>query len=70
MKGIEKNTGSRLSNILIEEGFPISNIAIWVGPGHIQSFTSGIPSCMIIDSYNNELSAFLVKKFKRCTKSH
>ena len=64
MKGIEDKTGNRLSTILIEYGVPKENIAVWVGPGHIQSFTSGIPSCMIIDSYNNELSAFLVKKFK------
>lgn len=64
MKGIEDKTGNRLSTILIEYGIPKENIAVWVGPGHIQSFTSGIPSCMIIDSYNNDLSSFLVKKLK------
>lgn len=64
MKGIEDKTGNRLSTILIEYGIPKDNIAVWVGPGHIQSFTAGIPSCMIIDSYNSELSLFLVKKFK------
>ena len=64
MKGIEDKTGNRLSTILIEYGIPKENIAVWVGPGHIQSFTSGIPSCMIIDSYNNDLSSFLVKNLK------
>lgn len=64
MKGIEDKTGNRLSTILIEFGIPKENIAIWVGPGHIQSFTAGVPSCMIIDSYNQELSLFLVNQFK------
>lgn len=64
MKGIEDKTGNRLSTILIDFGVPKENIAIWVGPGHIQSFTSGVPSCMIIDSYNPELSLKLVKSFK------
>ena len=64
MKGIEDNTGKRLSQILIEFGVDPSNIAVWVGPGHIQSFVAGIPSVMIIDSYNPELSEFLTKTLK------
>ena len=64
MKGVEKTTGSRLSTILIDTGFPKDNIAVWVGPGHIQSFVSEIPSVMIIDSYNDELSKFLAKNLR------
>ena len=64
MKGIEDKTGKRLSSILIEFGVDPNNIAVWVGPGHIQSFTAGIPSVMIIDSYNDELSEFLVKTLR------
>ena len=64
MKGIESSTGKRLSSILIEFGVPKENIAVWVGPGHVQSFLKGIPSVMIIDSYNPKLSLFLVKKLK------
>ena len=64
MKGIEDTTGKRLSEVLIEFGVDKNNIAVWVGPGHIQSFVSGIPSCMIIDSYNQELSLFLAKTLK------
>ena len=60
MKGIEEKTGKRLSTIVNEEGVDKNNIAVWVGPGHIQSFVNGIPSVMIIDSYNKELSLFLV----------
>ena len=59
MKGLEETSGDRLSTILIEEGVSRNNIAVWVGPGHIQSFVNGIPSVMIIDSYNSELSLFL-----------
>lgn len=64
MKGIEKGTGSRLSTIMIDSGFNKDNIAVWVGPGHIQSFVAGVPSVMIIDSYNEKLSNFLATSFR------
>lgn len=64
MKGIEDSTGKRLSEVLIEFGVDKNNIAVWVGPGHIQSFVSGIPSVMIIDSYNKELSEYLAKTLR------
>lgn len=64
MKGIEDKTGKRLSSILIEEGVPKNNIAVWVGPGHIQSFVNGIPSLMVIDAYDENLSEFLVKNLR------
>ena len=64
MKGVEKTTGSRLSTILIESGFSKDNVAVWVGPGHIQSFVSEIPSVMIIDAYNDNLSKFLATNLR------
>lgn len=64
MKGIENTTGKRLSEVLIESGIDKNNIAVWVGPGHIQEFTRGVPNLMIIDSYNKELSEFIIKNFK------
>ncbi len=64
MKGIEDKTGKRLSEVLIEFGVDPNNIAVWVGPGHIQAFVQGIPSVMIIDAYNAELSNFLAKFLK------
>ena len=63
MKGIENSTGKRLSEILIEAGVNPNNIAVWVGPGHIQEFTRMVPNCMIIDSYNPDLSKKLVEDF-------
>ena len=63
MKGIEDSTGKRLSEVLIESGVPKERIAVWVGPGHIQEFTRHVPNCMIIDSYNPELTKYLVSNF-------
>lgn len=64
MKGVEKSSGARLSTILLECGFPKDNIAVWVGPGHIQAFVAEVPSVMIIDAYNPELSKFLATNLR------
>lgn len=64
MKGIEESTGKRLSEVLVESGIPQENIAVWVGPGHIQAFTQGIPNCMVIDSTNEKLKKYLADNFK------
>ncbi len=60
MKGIENNTGLRLTEVIKEECGDAVKTAVWVGPGHVQNFLKGIPSCMIIDSNSEELSKFLV----------
>lgn len=59
MKGIETPSGKRLSEVCIEEGIDKNHIAVWLGPGHIQQFTRGVPNCMTIDAYNRDLSHFL-----------
>ncbi len=64
MKGIECDTGKRLSEVLIESGIDKDKIATWVGPGHIQDFTAGIPNCMVIDAYNESLKRFLADEFR------
>lgn len=64
MKGIEESTGERLSEVMIESGVDKNHIATWVGPGHIQDFVRGVPSMMIVDSYNPELSEKLAKDFR------
>lgn len=63
MKGIEVDTGSRLSEVLVQSGISPDRIAVWVGPGHIQAFTQGIPNCMVIDSENEELKRYLADNF-------
>ncbi len=64
MKGLEEDTGKRLSEIMLEEGYDKNKIAVWVGPGHIQEFTKGKPNCMVIDGYNAELVRNLADAFK------
>ncbi len=63
MKGIEVDTGCRLSEVLVQSGVSPDRIAVWVGPGHIQAFTQGIPNCMVIDSVNEELKRYLAEQF-------
>ena len=64
MKGIEIETGKRLSEVMIESGISPEKIAVWVGPGHIQAFTKGQPNCMVIDSYNKDLVRLLADSFR------
>ncbi len=64
MKGIEVESGKRLSEVLVESGISSDKIAVWVGPGHIQSFVQGVPNCMVIDSINTQLKCELVERFK------
>lgn len=63
MKGIEEITGKRLSQVVKESIKSNINIAVWVGPGHVQDFAKGIPNCMVIDSENNEVKNYLVENF-------
>ncbi len=64
MKGVEEKTGCRLSEVVgafvDEEKTPV---AVWVGPGHPQDFTKGIPNCMVIDSNNENVKVKLCNEF-------
>ena len=63
MKGIEVKTGKRLTEI-VEEFVPAeTQIAVWVGPGHPQDLSKGIPNCMVLDSRYEYLRYFLIKQF-------
>lgn len=63
MKGIETTSGKRLSEVAIECGIDKNNLAVWLGPGHIQDFLKGTPNCMTIDSHNPQLTEWLVATF-------
>ncbi len=63
MKGIENTTGKRLSEICKEAVSPSNKVAVWLGPGHVQEFTAGIPNCMVIDSECEETKKMLVDEF-------
>ena len=64
MKGIEVETGKRLSEVVRDSGISGDKIAVWVGPGHIQAFTQGQPNCMVIDSENPALVKTLADAFR------
>ena len=64
MKGIEVETGKRLSEVLKDCGIKGDKIAVWLGPGHIQAFTQNQPNCMVIDSENPELVKTLCDAFR------
>ena len=63
MKGIEIDTGKRLSEVVDEFKDEFSNVAVWIGPGHVEEFVKGVPNCMVIDSLNNDTKEMLVKEF-------
>ena len=72
MKGLEERTGERLTSIVNKALHDHKNIAVWVGPGHVQDFLSGKPNCMVIDSLEpaliprlaGELSSELIRFYK------
>lgn len=63
MKGLEVETGKRLSVLVEEETGPDVQVAVWLGPGHVQEFISGVPNCMVIDSRSEALKENLVTAF-------
>lgn len=61
MKGLEEGTGRRLTEVFNKEYKNPHDIAVWVGPGHVQDFVCAIPNCMLIDSENEEYKAELAE---------
>jgi glycerol-3-phosphate dehydrogenase (NAD(P)+) len=61
MKGLEEETGRRLTEIVKEH--IDTKIAVWAGPGHVEDFIGGISNCMVIDSENEDLKIALVEAF-------
>ena len=63
MKGLEIGSGKRLTTVMEEELGQDVNVAVWVGPGHVQDFTAGMPNCMVMASRSMELTRHLVDNF-------
>lgn len=63
MKGIEVETGMRLSEVTAAEVDHSNHIAVWLGPGHVQDFYAGIPDCMVIDSSEDAVKCRLIDAF-------
>ncbi|TDK64120.1 NAD(P)H-dependent glycerol-3-phosphate dehydrogenase [Bacillus salipaludis] len=62
MKGLEAESGKRLSQVFGEEVGKNVNLAVWVGPGHVQDFVNHIPNCMVIGSDNIEVTKKIVQE--------
>ena len=60
MKGLEIGTGERLSQIAQEAVGEENDVAVWLGPGHVQEFAAGVPNCMVIDSRSEAVKQRLV----------
>lgn len=63
MKGIEIKTGFTPTKIVKDILGESYSCGAWIGPGHVQDFTNGIPNCMVIDSDDRELVKRLVDAF-------
>ena len=63
MKGLEISSGKRLSEVATECLDESCSVAVWLGPGHVQEFTRGIPNCMVIDSADTGTKKTLVEAF-------
>lgn len=63
MKGLEATSGKRLSRVFGEIVVKNTNIAVWVGPGHVQDFVNDIPNCMVIGSENIGITKKIVQEF-------
>ncbi len=63
MKGLEVSTGRRLSQVVEQNTDAANAVAVWLGPGHVQEFTRGIPNCMVIDSKRQDVKELLVGAF-------
>lgn len=63
MKGLEIGTGKRLTTIMGEELGTDKQVAVWVGPGHVQDFVREIPNCMVIAAKEMQLTRELVSAF-------
>ena len=69
MKGLEQNTCKRMSEIMYEEIKQKIDVAVLLGPGHVQDYMKKIPSCAVVDSNNRnfkkELATFLNSSLMR-----
>jgi glycerol-3-phosphate dehydrogenase (NAD(P)+) len=61
-KGIERNTGERMSEIL-REIFPQNPIAVLTGPNHAEEIANDLVTCAVIASEDAQLAAELQQLF-------
>lgn len=64
MKGIDQNTGERLSEILRRHLDTSNKICVWVGPGHVEELTAGQPNIMIMAGDDEQTTRKVIKAFE------
>ena len=60
IKGLEEGAAKTIEQIFSEEIKQDIHIAILAGPGHVQDYLRGVPSCAVIDSYDPKTTEKLV----------
>lgn len=63
MKGIEIESGRRLTQVVTDTVDYSNKVAVWLGPGHVQEFCRGVPNCMVIDSEDESVKDELIRGF-------
>ncbi len=61
-KGIERNTGERMSQILRSQ-FPANPVAVLSGPNHAEEIAAGLATCAVIGSTDEALARRLQELF-------
>jgi len=63
MKGMEVSSGRRLSQVVTDVLDHTNQVAVWVGPGHVEEFVRGVPNCMVIDSGSELVKQEVIRAF-------
>jgi glycerol-3-phosphate dehydrogenase (NAD(P)+) len=63
MKGLDSNTGERLSEILRSGADESNRICVWVGPGHTQELIQGQPGIMVMAGDDEKTTADIINRF-------
>jgi glycerol-3-phosphate dehydrogenase (NAD(P)+) len=61
-KGIERETGERMSEIL-KEKFPANRVAVVSGPNHAEEICTGLATCAVIGCEDHELACRIQELF-------
>ncbi len=63
MKGLEAESAEYMFEIMKEEIKQDIHIAVLAGPGHVQDYVKGVPSCVVVDSDEEEVKDRVIKMF-------
>jgi len=61
MKGLEESSAKTMFEIMKEEVSQPVHIAVLAGPGHVQDYMKGVPSCAVIDSDEPETKRHVIE---------